>query len=346
VNIYMALAMLSETTDGQSRQQILDLIGADNIETLRTQAQQVWEGHYNDDGLSTSILANSLWLEEGYVYNKETVQLLADSYYASVFQGDLGSEQMNQVLRAWLNEQTGGLLEEQVQDLSLSAESVLALASTLYYKVQWMDKFQEKRNTEGTFHAASGDTDVTFMNNQLSYGPYYWSEHFGAVNLPLEDGSKMWLLLPDEGFTPEQILETGEVMDFFAQDPAAYKSPFQNKKSVIVNLTLPKFDICADMELSDQLKALGVTDIFSAENADFSPIIPIDDGGYISQVKHAARVAIDEEGVTAAAFTVIDRAGSAMPPEDEIDFILDKPFVFMIESDDGLPLFCGIVNEP
>ena len=65
VNIYLALAMLAETTDGNSRQQILDLLGADSIDKIRTQAEQVWKAHYNNDGLTTSILANSLWLEEG-----------------------------------------------------------------------------------------------------------------------------------------------------------------------------------------------------------------------------------------------------------------------------------------
>ena len=38
--------------------------------------------------------------------------------------------------------------------------------------------------------------------------------------------------------------------------------------------------------------------------------------------------------------------GSAMPPDDEIDFVLDRPFLFVIESNDGLPLFVGVVNEP
>ena len=32
VNVYMALAMLAELTDGASRQQILDLLGSDSLE--------------------------------------------------------------------------------------------------------------------------------------------------------------------------------------------------------------------------------------------------------------------------------------------------------------------------
>jgi len=38
-----------------------------------------------------------------------------------------------------------------------------------------------------------------------------------------------------------------------------------------------------------------------------------------------------------------------MPREDEIDFVLDRPFLFAITNswrDSGLPLFVGVVNQP
>ena len=50
--------------------------------------------------------------------------------------------------------------------------------------------------------------------------------------------------------------------------------------------------------------------------------------------------------MTAAAYTVMMEAGAAEPPDEEIDFTLDRPFVFAITSQDGLPLFIGIVNTP
>ena len=54
----------------------------------------------------------------------------------------------------------------------------------------------------------------------------------------------------------------------------------------------------------------------------------------------------DEEGVTAAAYTVLPMAGAARPPEDEIDFVVDRPFIFVITGEDGLPLFAGVINQP
>ena len=68
---------------------------------------------------------------------------------------------------------------------------------------------------------------------------------------------------------------------------------------------------------------------------------------YVGQINHAARVAIDEEGCIAAAFTVIATYGTGMPADlKEIDFTLDRPFLFVVSSRDNLPLFAGVVNEP
>lgn len=342
VNIYMALAMLAQITDGNTRQELLDVLNADSMDALAAQAKHVWEGHYKNDGLSTCILATSLWLEENYGFNQETADLLAEKFYASVFRGDLGTERMNEVLCAWLDEQTGGLLEQQLNSASLPADTVLALASTIYYKVQWLDEFQEKNNTQASFHGANGATKETFMNRTLPYGPYYWSDSFGAIYLPLEDGSRMWLILPDEGVDPGSIW--GEVRALLSQDPI-YADTTANSKTMKVHLSVPKFDIRQSQDLSSALQKLGVTEVFTSRS-DFSPILEQPDGGYVSQVNHAARVAINEKGVTAAAFTDIKRAGAAPPPEEEIYFTLDRPFLFYIESEDDLPLFAGIVNQP
>ena len=70
------------------------------------------------------------------------------------------------------------------------------------------------------------------------------------------------------------------------------------------------------------------------------------DGIFLSQAKHAARVAIDEEGVIAAAYTVMAAAGAAMPPDERVEFTLDRPFLFAVTGESGAVLFAGIVNTP
>ena len=56
---------------------------------------------------------------------------------------------------------------------------------------------------------------------------------------------------------------------------------------------------------------------------------------------------VDEEGCEAAATTVINmNPGAAPSPREEVFFTLDRPFLFAVTLDSGLPLFTGVVNQP
>ncbi len=341
VNIYMALAMLAETTDGESRAQILELLGSDSLEALRTEAKAVWNANYCDDGAVTSVLANSVWLDDSVNYEKNTVDALAEHYYACSYHGEMGSDELNAALQNWLSEQTGGLLREQAEGVETDPNTILALCSTIYFRAKWSGRFSEGQTSPQTFHAPGGDVERDFMHSSGT-GSYYWSGKFSAYGKSLEGSGSMWFLLPDEGVTPEELIADGKTMDFLlsgGQEGA-------EDKFLIVNLAVPKFDVASDLEFSDSLAALGIRDIFDPAVSDFSPLTGDAEGVFLSRAQHAARVAIDEEGVIAAAYTVLAACGAAAPPEEEVDFVLDRPFVFAITSHDGLPLFVGIVNTP
>ncbi|MBQ6796434.1 MAG: serpin family protein [Clostridia bacterium] len=339
VNVYMALCMLAEVTDGESREQILDLLGKESIEELRAQSSAVWNANYLNDGAVTSILASSLWLDEDINYLKPTLENLAKYYMASAYSGEMGSAQYDEALREWLNEQTGGLLEGQTENISLDPNTVMALATTVYFNAKWSDTFSPDFTQTGNFHAASGDTECEFMK-QSGARNYYWSDKFSAVVQGLEEYGGMWLILPDEGVTVDELLENGSVNEFIMSQGRE-----TDYRHIIVNLSMPKFDVSSQMDLSEGLKALGVTDVFDGCASDFSPMTDEVGGIFLSQVSHAARVEVDEEGCTAAAFTVMMACGAAMPPEEEVDFVLDRPFIFAITGESGLPLFIGIVNN-
>ena len=343
LSIYMALSMLSEATDGNTRQQIFSLLGVDSIEELRTKASSIWNASYCDDGAYTCILANSMWLQKDLDYNMETLKTLSDTYYASSYSGDLGSADMNAALQNWLNEQTGGLLSDYAKGIELSRETVLALCSTVYLKARWSSEFNENLTKADIFHSPQGDIEVPFMNNSSS-SSYYWGEGFGAVIQSLKEGGSMYLILPEEGVTPDELLAGEAVMDFIMTG-----SDWPNTRdNIIVNLSMPKFDISMEVGLKDCLNTLGITDVTNPALADFSPLLQNSDMPvWLNQAQHAARVTVDEEGLTAAAFTVmIMLGGYGSSPADEIDFVLDRPFIFAITGIDGLPLFIGVVNQP
>ena len=337
LNVYMALAMLAEITDGDTRQEILTALGSDDLEDLRTQAKAVWRSVYRQDGAVNSVLANSLWLNEGSSFRQETVDLLAENYYASVYRGEMGSDGLDQALRDWLDGQTGGLLKNATKSARFSPDTVLALASTVYFQSKWKEEFSKSKTQEDIFHGLSGDTSVDFLRSDGA-GQYYWGEDFAAYGKRLESGGTMWFFLPDEGVTPEDLL-AGEAVFTLAAD----SDRWENQTRLIVHVSIPKFDIFQQQTLTDALETMGISKVFDLGQADFSPIS--DNDLYLSQADHAARLIIDEEGVTAAAYTLMEEAGAARPPEEEVDFRLDRPFLTMVTSRDGLLLFAGIVCD-
>ena len=343
LNVYMALSMLAQLTDGDSRGQILALLGSGSMEELRKQAGDVWGSSYRDDGAVTSILANSLWLDKDVWFNQDTMDTLARDFYASSYAGKMGSEEFNQMLQDWLNDQTGGLLEEQAGNIELDRDTILALATTVYFKAKWGYEFFKEKTSRQTFHTPGGDVETDFMH-QRDDQTYYWGDRFSAVSQRFEEGGSMWFLLPDEGVIPEELLADQEAADFLF---TADKYEWENQKYLIVNKAIPKFDVSSQFDLGDGLKALGVTDVFDPAASDFTPMTTDVDGPiFLSKADHAARVVIDEEGCTAAAFTVMEALAEGAPPDDEVNFVLDRPFLFCVTGDNGLPLFVGVVNHP
>ena len=348
LNVYMALSVLAEISEGNSREQVLDLLGCGTIEDVRTRAKALWTANYQDDGTVTSLLANSLWLNEDIEFVQETMDLLAEEYYASSFAGKMGSAEFDRMLQEWINDNTGGLLAEQAAGLSMPPDTLLALASTIYYRGRWDHEFNPEFTEPDVFHAPAGDQTVDFMRQTME-DTYYWGEHFSAVSKRLENSGEMWFFLPDEGVSPDELLATGEITEFLESTRPREDGRWrwENNKHLIIHLSMPKFDVVSDLDLIGHLKALGVTDVFEPDTADFSAIVSPALLPYIEKATHAARVKIDEEGVEAAAYVeMMMAAGAAAPPDEEIDFVLDRPFLFAVTGEDYLPLFMGIVNQP
>ena len=143
----------------------------------------------------------------------------------------------------------------------------------------------------------------------------------------------MVFVLPDEGVTPESLLQRQGFLTELTGDYNAAELVW----------SVPKFDVKSSTGLNEALQALGVTDAFDGTKADFTPLT--DNGAVVDSVMQAARVKIDEDGVEAAAYTEIvvnESAMMEMPPTVEME--LDRPFLFVIFDSSNVPLFVGTVN--
>lgn len=336
INVYLALGMLAEVTGGDSRQQVVELLGS-TPDALRQNSEALWQKIYRMDGVVSRELAASLWLNEGIRYKQDALDRLCRHYFAAVYQGKMGDPAYNAALQAWLDKHTGNLLTEQTHQIIMPPETLLSLATTVYYKARWDKRFSADNTSQQVFHTPGGDVEREFMHARFTNHPYYWADRFSAVHLTMNGGT-MWILLPDEGVTVDDLLADGSAMTFLL-DADSRQCEYLN-----IDLALPKFDVSSQLQLAGALQQLGVTDVFRMDQADFTPLT--DSPAVLSSVQHGARVRIDEEGCEGAAYTVMMLAGMARPPEKNVTFTVDRPFLFCITVGEGLPLFAGVVNNP
>ncbi len=340
LNIYFAMGMLTEITDGNSREQLFTALQVSDRETLRNRVSDMWNATYKNDNTVTSLLASSLWLRDSWVYNQDPLNNLANYYYAFAYRGEMGSEEYDRTLQQWLNDNTGGRLSDYASKQTLDRLTVIALVNAVSFRAKWEYGFSKTRTAPALFHTPDKAENCPFMYRDGMKITHVVGKGFSAVALPMENSGYMWVFLPDEGVSPDTLSAREDVWDV-----TRFKEEGTGKA---VNLALPKFDISSQIDLLSGMRALGVTDIMDETKADFSPLLgrrPVS----LDSAQHAARVTVDEEGCEAAAFTVMQvTIKASKPPEkpETVDFTVDRPFFFVITGEGDLPLFAGTVYRP
>ena len=107
-------------------------------------------------------------------------------------------------------------------------------------------------------------------------------------------------------------------------------------------------DAQSELELEEPLKDMGITALFNVSTADLRGIgsAPSGNNLYVSSVLHKTYLSLDESGTRAAAATVVEAVGDALPSEDVKTVTLDRPFLYMIvDTHACVPLFMGTVTS-
>lgn len=338
LSLWSALAMLAQCAEGESRRQVLEAMGADSVEQLREQVSHIWRTLYTDDGQSALILANSVWLNSALegAYVRDTLDVLAQKYYAGAYAVPMGETAADRAVSDWVNEQTRGLIGGDQPVIRTKTETLALLVSSLYYKAAWVSEFNAGQTETDTFTDTAGnETQIDFMHKTKD-DDFIRRDGYQAARLATRLG-EMVFVLPDEGVSPESLLQKEDFLSRleFYGDAATWGE---------VRWSVPKFDVNSDLDLKGALASLGIADLLVPEKADLSALTDLP--AFLSDAKQMARVKVDEEGVEAAAVTVLEMNTCALPlpPEEVCVMDLDRPFLFVIRTQD-VPLFIGVVNQ-
>lgn len=130
------------------------------------------------------------------------------------------------------------------------------------------------------------------------------------------------------------------------------------KEGVVTQIVgyIPFFNYSYDMNLMKNLKDLGVTDVFDGTKANLSKMVSSEaEGEFVTKAKHKADIDFSNDGIKAAAVTVMGGAGNQGGPFDyffdvpveTIDLSFDKPYMYIIrDKSSGEVWFAGAVYEP
>lgn len=333
-----ALTMLMNGCDNETYEQIHEMLGYQGLST--NEINDAYNSLVNQllaaDATTQLALANALWYRNGFNVFPSYLETMNKAFDAHIEGLDFSSPSSLQTMNQWASDNTQGKIPKVLDEISLDA--VMFLMNALYFKGVWTEQFKTENTYNSPFFLEDGSTaNVPTMHGTIQANVIP-AEGFKALELFYgRKNFSMVILLPDgglsdfmEGLTPDIWEETTNALD--AQ---SYHSD--------VFISLPKYSFEYEKTLNDQLKALGITDVFIADLADLSKIS--DEDLFVSFVKQNTFVEVNEEGTEAAAVTTIGIETTSIGNNSE--FIVDKPFIFAIrEQTTNTLLFIGQVMNP
>ncbi|MBR3211240.1 MAG: hypothetical protein IKF71_04825 [Bacilli bacterium] len=126
-----------------------------------------------------------------------------------------------------------------------------------------------------------------------------------------------------------------------------------------IHANIPVFEYEYQLNLVQDLQKLGITDIFDINKADLSNMLEKDQKEYIGDATHKAVIEFSNDGIKAAAVTMMGGYGSAgeecynsfehkyKVPEELITLNFNKPYLYIIrDKETGEVWFTGTVYSP
>ena len=280
-------------------------------------------------------LANSIWFidDERFTVKEGFLQINKDFYGADVYKAPFDNTTVKDI-NNWVKDKTDGMIPEILD--KIAPNEVMYLINALAFEAEWASIYTSNDVRNRIFTTEDGqDQDVEFM--------------YGEENVYLEDKDATGFikyykdhkyafvaLLPNEGVSVAEYVQSlnGENLNRL----------LTNTLNATVRTAIPKFETEFDVEMSDVLCDMGMTDAFNEDKANFVDLGTSTRGNiYINRVLHKTFISVAEKGTKAGATTVVAMGDKcAVMEEDPKSVYLDRPFVYMlIDCESNVPFFIG-----
>lgn len=347
LSISSALAMVYLGAKGDTAAQMAQALSFSSGEGVHTDFQTL-NADINSPSASYILkLANRLYGENTANFLPQFLEATRKYYQADLKAVDFvgAAEACRAEINSWVEEQTENKIKDLLKPGTVSTMTTLALINAIYFKGNWMNRFDEANTKEMIFKVNQNEARPVQMMYQMRKLPYNYIPELGLqiLELPYVDEElSMFILLPEEttdGSDPLLKLENELTRDQL--DEWTNRENMDVHSEVLVHL--PKFKLEEDYELNEPLAKLGMTDVFCGAKANLSGMNG-EGGLFLSTVAHKAFVEVNEEGTEAAAATA-GMVAFCMLREEH--FTADHPFLFFIRHNKTKSiLFLGRLSSP
>ena len=339
LSVLYALAMTANGADGETLAQMQQVLGMDS-DDLNCYMLAYMDLLPEAEEYKMS-LANSIWFKDdpNFTVNESFLQTNADYYGSSIYKAAFDEGTRNDI-NNWVKEHTDEMIPEILDEIP--DEAIMYLVNALAFESQWDDVYDEFQVRDGIFTKEDGTNQDVEMMHADEYK--YLSDDLATGFIKYYEGRKYAFaaLLPNEDVTVQQYVDslTGSHLQKMLADP----------EEIQVFTCIPKFESEYDIEMSEVLQEMGMTDAFDWRIADFSKLGTYNVDGMnicINRVLHKTFISVTEQGTKAGAATAVEMvAEGAAEIQEYREVILDRPFVYiLIDCETNLPFFIGTMMD-
>lgn len=335
LSVSYLLGMLVNGTDGTTRQEILRMMGCENVSIgdLNDFFKMLLGKSGTLDKSTTLNIANYIAVNKAYHLKERFVNTVSMCYEAGVENLDFTKSSTTTRINNWCKKNTNGMIPSIIDSVDPAAISYVM--NSVFFNGVWKDKFNKKETTSENFYATTKDVEKVKMMHRNGECQYYANENFAAIDLPYCNGTyQMTVLLPSESKSVDDVLSGLDAKSF-----AGLKEKMGN---YIVDIKLPKFTTEMELSLNDAISQLGAPSIFSPNTADFSSFT--ETPAYVSKMLQKAKIEVSEEGTKAAAVTSTIMVATSYNPDEpqHVTFHANRPFLYLLtEQASGTIYFIG-----
>lgn len=343
-SISSALSMLDVGANGATKKELENALGITDLDEWNAEMKTYLSKDWSQNTFVNT--ANSVWMNKDTSWSadieKDFLTPAKDYYSGEVYEADFNGQpdKVVQNVNNWVSTNTNKMIPEILKEIP--GGTVMMLINAVYFEGKWDTPFTEDKTFQSSFYGTDKESVVDMMHLYGEHFTYMDNGEIKGITLPYDgDNVVMKVFMPttDDG-------DINELFDKLSnEEKQKLIDSLDNANNVEIDtLQLPKFTDEQSIDgLDEILQNMGIRSAYS-DSADFSKIA---DGIAVSSVNHRAKVIVDENGTKAAAETdIMVKETAMMPSEETYNFIVDKPFVYVIEDQStGMILFMGRVNS-